>query len=310
MREIGFSAFATISLKRIITSNQLFILHLNTHTMHYYTTIIKTPPFKLLTYRCTPPKSTPVEWMSPWKWQCCNCKAIWELAVTQRCLDCTNSKYTGSSLRLGHSRDPALRRYLNRYRGIRPKESFDYDYWSVQNDWRRFRSAYNADPKAWERRTSRDLAGLKGAERRVMKGQIEKKRRTEITQKRLERMLNKTHNCEIDCDYPTQCDAEFEASVEGPDKKYPKLPLCGLDPAFGQDVTAPEDLDNKDEILAAYKDQEQDGRVETSQLASGDSETDTDDENDKEDREHGEEHDGGDNGEGVGEEALKTPRKL
>jgi hypothetical protein len=138
----------------------------------------------------------------------------------------------------------------------------------------------------------------------MMKAQIETKRRTEMTQHRLERILSNTYNCEIDCDYPSQCHSErFEAFMKRPDdviagkmamgipvygedgNDIGKLPLCGLIPEFDQEITDPEDLDDEDEILAAYEDNEQDEWFATSQVSPDSSE------DEEEHEEKGEEED-------------------
>jgi hypothetical protein len=134
-------------------------------------------------------------------------------------------------------------------------------------------------------------------------------------------MLSNTHNCEIDCDYPSQCHSErFEAMMNRPDevvtgtmsmgipvygedgRNIGKLPLCGLIPEFDQQMTEPEELDNEDEILAAYEDDEKDDWFATSQFSPDSSDEEDEDqekqeENDEEQEEHDEEHK-----EGQGEE--------
>ncbi|KAK6723053.1 hypothetical protein SNK04_001909 [Fusarium graminearum] len=231
----------------------------------------------MLSYSCNPSATPPSGKPSSWTWRCRHCNSTWRLAVARRCLRCLKTKTVGGINMIGHSRtSPERRRHcIKKHRGTRPAENHDYDYWTVHNDWRRFRSAYNANPEEWKQQNKKDLAGLRGEKRRVMKTQIETKRRTEITQQRLERMMSNTHNCEIDCDYPSQCHSErFEAFMNRPDEVIAgtmamgipvygedgedvgKLPLCGLVPEFDQEITGSEDLDNEDEILAAYEDDE------------------------------------------------------
>lgn len=53
-----------------------------------------------------------------------------------------------------------------------------------------------------------------------------------------------------------------------------KLPLCGLVPEFDQEITGSEDLDNEDEILAAYEDDEKDDWFATSQISPDSSDED------------------------------------
>ncbi|KAJ4261664.1 hypothetical protein NW762_007102 [Fusarium torreyae] len=183
------------------------------------------------------------------------------------------------------------RRRLRELRSIPAARGHDYDFWTAHNDWRRFRSAYEASPQAWRSRTMHDLAGYSGRERRIKKSQVETDRRTEITQARLERMLSETHSCEQDCDYPSQCHMErYQAFRRDPSKvigavrppatvddavDQAKLPLCGLLPEFDQHMTSPEEIDDFDEILLAYENQEQfDDWFVTSQHPSDDSDDD------------------------------------
>ncbi|KAH7179517.1 uncharacterized protein B0J16DRAFT_387347 [Fusarium flagelliforme] len=246
------------------------------------TEILKTPPPNMLSYTCAPPETPPAAKTPSWFWKCRLCRSQWKLAVTRRCLKCAKTKTVGGSKMIGLSRSDTWIREdrLDKNRTSRRARKHDYDYWTVHNDWRRFRSVYKADPEAWKRHTDSELFKLKGKERRVMKVQIEKSRRTEMTQQRLERMLKNTHNCDIDCDYPSQCHSErYEADLQEYDDvilrnmvmKIPnpaddgysigKLPLCGLVPDFvrlSPKTTDAEDLDSEDETLVAYEDQQED----------------------------------------------------
>ncbi|RBR23380.1 uncharacterized protein FIESC28_03856 [Fusarium coffeatum] len=243
------------------------------------TEILKTPPPNMLSYTGAPPETLPAAKPPSWFWKCSLCRSRWKLAVTRRCLRCTKTKTVGGSKMIGLSRSDEWQRNnrLDKHRASRRAKKHDYDYWTVHNDWRRFHSVYKADPEAWKGRTDSELFKLKGRERRVMKVQIEKSRRTEITQQRLERMLNNTHNCDIDCDYPSQCRSErYEADLQEFDDvvlrnmvmKIPnpdddgytigKLPLCGLIPGFSPKTTDAEDLDSEDETLVADEDQQAD----------------------------------------------------
>ncbi|KAJ4134824.1 hypothetical protein NW768_004432 [Fusarium equiseti] len=243
------------------------------------TEILKTPPPNMLSYTCAPPETPPAVKPPSWFWKCRLCRSKWKLAVTRRCLRCTKTKTVGGSEMIGLSRSDKWKRedMLDRHRASRRARKHDYDYWTIHNDWRRFRSVYKADPEAWKRRTASELFELRGKERRVMKVQIEKSRRTEMTQQRLERMLDNTHNCDIDCDYPSQCRSErYEADLQSFDEvilrnmciKIPnpagdghsigKLPLCGLIPDFSQKITDAEDLDSEEEPLITYEDQQED----------------------------------------------------
>ncbi|KAF4970711.1 hypothetical protein FSARC_2342 [Fusarium sarcochroum] len=244
----------------------------------------------MLTRNCTPPKSPPPGKPASWIWKCRRCSTTYKLSVTRRCLRCIETKMIGIS----HASTAKRRRRLRAISSIPAADGHDYDFWTAHNDWRRFRSVYEASPEAWRRRTMRDLAGTSGRERRIKKSQVETERRTEITQGRLERMLSLTHSCEQDCDYPSQCHTErYQAFLRDPSKvvgavqptatpddsdneeDQAKLPLCSLLPEFDQHMTSPEEIDDFDEILIAYESQEQfDDWFATSQLPSDDSDDD------------------------------------
>jgi hypothetical protein len=49
----------------------------------------------------------------------------------------------------------------------------------------------------------------------------------------------------------------FAPTYDEDEEDQGKLPLCGLLPEFDQEMTSPEDIDDQDEILAAYEAQEQ-----------------------------------------------------
>ncbi|KAM0351560.1 hypothetical protein ACHAPU_002568 [Fusarium lateritium] len=261
----------------------------------FTTTILTNPPPNMLNRNCIPPQNPPPGKPASWKWTCVRCKVSYKLAVTRRCLQCNSTrlfrdvKFIGASISKSYTR----RRRLRKLGLTPPADNHDYDFWSVHNDWRRFRSIYNTDPDAWNRRTMRDLAGSSSAARRAKKVEIETTRRSEITHDRFARMLNYTHSCEVDCDYPSQChterweafqkdpsmvtgDVEIFAPVYDEDEEdQGKLPLCGLLPEFDQDITSPEDIDDQDEILAAYEAQEQDEWFAAPQPNSDDDEDTT-----------------------------------
>ncbi|SPJ71305.1 uncharacterized protein FTOL_01033 [Fusarium torulosum] len=259
------------------------------------TTILTNPPPSMLTRKCIPPTTPPPGKPASWMWTCERCKISYKLAVTRRCLHCDSTRLLRNVKSIGASITKASirRRRLDRLRRIPVAENHDYDFWSVQNDWRRFRSIYMADPEAWKRRTMRDLAGSSGAVRRAKKFEIETNRRTEITQDRFQRMLNCTHSCESDCDYPSQCHTEryqvfqknpnmvaghveiFAPTYDEDEEDQGKLPLCGLLPEFDQEMTSPEDIDDQDEILAAYEAKEQDEWFAAPRSSSDDENEDT-----------------------------------
>ncbi|KAM0428577.1 hypothetical protein ACHAPT_006938 [Fusarium lateritium] len=231
-----------------------------------------------------PPFGTP----PPWQWRCKHCKTFYNIAVTRRCLICTESAYTGKSWT---NRKDRLRR-IRRNNRI-PLGEFDYEYWTTYNDWRRFRVAYESDPTGWKRRTSRELkATTTNRERRIVMRRLERKRRIEITDKRGKRFIKNTYSCEKDCDYPSQCHQErwaaykrtFRSGIRDPsgqvvgtlwppsyDEDEPKSPLCGLLPELEPDMegditmTSPESIDDDDEIISAYGLRDDDDQVKKTQ---------------------------------------------
>ncbi|KAF5027437.1 hypothetical protein F66182_458 [Fusarium sp. NRRL 66182] len=251
----------------------------------------------MLTRNCTPPMSPPIGTPEPLIWYCHSCSMAYKLSVTRRCLRCTSTQMTNVSYSPAAKRRRRL--HNRRLRSIPTAESHDYEFWTARNDWRRFRTFYEANPEAWKRRTMRDLAGALGRERRAKKSKIETWRRFEITKGRLERMLSMTHSCEKDCDYPSQCHSErYEAYMKNPKKVVGpvkpiaspnknddgedegKPPLCGLLPEFEQEVTDPEEVDDHDEILRAYE--SQDEWFATSQHPVDDSDNETNEKTDSE----------------------------
>ncbi|KAF4983972.1 hypothetical protein FZEAL_726 [Fusarium zealandicum] len=223
---------------------------------------------------------------SPWQWQCHRCQVMYNIAVTRRCLSCT------ATLSIGTSRSsPRRRRRRLRANKKTPNVEFDYDFWTIKNDWSRFRTAFVEDPAAWKRRSMRELGDSSGKERKVKRAQLEHERRLEITEERRRRFVRKTYNCEKDCDYPSQChheryrafmsvsDADIEENLS--DELVGKIippadgdleeiaPICGIlqpeidtpEPVINtpkMDITTPEHVDETDDIIMAYEDREQD----------------------------------------------------
>ncbi|KAL2684604.1 hypothetical protein Neosp_005683 [[Neocosmospora] mangrovei] len=102
----------------------------------------------------TPPPTPPFNYPVSWYWHCKRCNTNYNISVTRRCLTCSETVYVGKS----RSPPTARRRRINRNNKI-PLGSFHYEYWTMYNDWRRFRSAYEKDPHGWKRRTEKELEG-------------------------------------------------------------------------------------------------------------------------------------------------------
>ncbi|KAF4498486.1 hypothetical protein FAGAP_5337 [Fusarium agapanthi] len=251
----------------------------------------------MFTLNCIPPKEHPGGAPVPILWQCHGCNQEYKLSVTSRCIKCPSynsnppykylsgkssdgrptREYQESPLSDNNSPDsrftaeasPPSRKYSKR--PSLDLYNYDYEFWSQYNDWKRFRSEYEARPERWESRIKRSFDGLDSVQGRAKRYKFEVESRTHLTEERLERMLERKQNCELDCDYPSQCHSErYEALMKSPqkviggkfhptfydedDEKAGKLPLCELLPQFDQEMTTPEDIENdEDEILAAYK---------------------------------------------------------
>ncbi|KAF5619088.1 hypothetical protein F52700_11948 [Fusarium sp. NRRL 52700] len=251
----------------------------------------------MFTLNCIPPEDPPGGAPVPILWKCDRCEQVYRLSVTSRCIKCPSynsnppykylsgtspdgeptREYQKSPLSGNNSPDsrstaetsPPSRKYSER--PSRDLFNYDYEFWGQYNDWKRFRSEYEARPEKWERRIKRSFDGLNSVQRREKRYKFEVESRTNLAEERLERMLERKQNCELDCDYFSQCHTErYEASMKNPQKVtggtlHPpfydeddgiagKLPLCELLPQFGQEMTTPEDIENdEDEILAAYK---------------------------------------------------------
>ncbi|KAM5343181.1 hypothetical protein ACJ41O_014147 [Fusarium nematophilum] len=230
-------------------------------------------------YNTTPPSEPPPTEFTPWKWLCPRCKRTYRIAVTTRCLTCNMTCLRTATPVV--SRSPQRRRrHGHRRRPSSPAPSeFDGTFWALRNDWRRFRTAYESSPSAWKRRTMRELGGTSGIERRSRRAQLERIRRSDVTEDRWNRIIKKTQRCDQDCDYPSQCHVErykvvrrlIKSSVEWDDEDAPLLmkklfndayipadedvgdppSLVAFDPDM--EMTVPENINDNDEIIMAYE---------------------------------------------------------
>ncbi|KAF5563019.1 hypothetical protein FNAPI_2887 [Fusarium napiforme] len=252
----------------------------------------------MFTLNCIPPEDPPGGTPLPILWQCHRCEQEYRVSVTSRCLSCpsynSNPPYkylSGESSDGGPTRKyrpsplsgnddsrfttetekpPKSRKYSKR--PSLELYNYDYEFWFRYNDWKRFRSEYEARPESWESRIKRSFDGLDSVQGRAKRYKFEVESRTYLTEERLQRMLERRQNCEVDCNYPSQCHTErYEALMKSSEKvtggtfhptnyddeddEMPgKLPLCELMPQFDQEITSPEDVDvDEDEIFAAYK---------------------------------------------------------
>ncbi|KAF4431837.1 hypothetical protein F53441_13891 [Fusarium austroafricanum] len=259
--------------------------------------IAENPEPTMLTRNGNPSEVPPINKPAPWTWKCRRCRRIYKFSVIRRCLSCTATTRLGLSYRSREDREEIFKEQCQ----TQPTHEFDWEFWPIHNDWRRFRSAYEADPREWRRRTMRDLTGLKGGDRRVQKRGVERQRRQEITEGRLERMLSATWNCEKDCDYPWQCFTErcewtqrtpqavVASGLEGDVRRVAggfddKLPLCNLLPEFEAGVTVEGELGDE---------------VETEEDEASD-EDEADDEDEAGEDEAGDEEDSGNEDEAPG----------
>ncbi|KAG9506706.1 hypothetical protein J7337_000240 [Fusarium musae] len=128
--------------------------------------------------------------------------------------------------------------------------NYDYEFWVHYNDWKRSRTEYEARPETWESRIKRSFDGLDSVQGRAKRYKFEVESRTYLTEERLERMLERRQNCEIDCNYPSQCHTErYEALMKSSEKATGGT----FHPTnYDEDDEMP-DVDDEDEIFAAYK---------------------------------------------------------
>ncbi|ORY56831.1 uncharacterized protein BCR38DRAFT_111452 [Pseudomassariella vexata] len=125
------------------------------------------PPSPTLATPPPPPPRPPIAWI----WQCHSCLAVYQLAITRRCLICSHifctSRDTAPETSASHSR--------KRRRGTQNcRSQFDYGGWTAWGQWRR------------------KLLGIEvtGPEGQKMRESV---------------FVNRTHDCFTDCDYPCQC---------------------------------------------------------------------------------------------------------
>ncbi|KAI0384671.1 hypothetical protein F5Y04DRAFT_292995 [Hypomontagnella monticulosa] len=107
----------------------------------------------------------------PWLWQCHSCNTVYRIGCTRRCLICSHEYCVSSD-------PPKTRRGKKRRRssGMCASE-FDYSGWAEWGAWRRKVLGYDSN------------------------GRSEKRQREQA-------FADRTHNCMIDCDFPSECHHE------------------------------------------------------------------------------------------------------
>ncbi|KAI1760628.1 hypothetical protein GGR53DRAFT_509086 [Hypoxylon sp. FL1150] len=149
----------------------------------------------------------------PWLWQCHSCSTVYRIGITRRCLVCSH-EYCISS-------PPSTKRRGSKRR--RPSGScaseFDYSGWAEWGAWRR------------------KVVGLE------VKG----------TRQRERAFVAKTHNCVVDCDYPSECHhvryrLQNEAREEKQRERLQTLPEEPRSPPPAPPVVATRPVNPDDEL--------------------------------------------------------------
>ncbi|KAI2783183.1 hypothetical protein F4815DRAFT_460185 [Daldinia loculata] len=102
----------------------------------------------------------------PWLWQCHSCDTVYRIGCTRRCLVCSHNYCLSAT-------PPKTRRGKKRRRSGMCASEFDYNGWA---DW-----------GAWRRK----VLGMETV------GRTERRRE--------QAFLHESHNCMIDCNYPSEC---------------------------------------------------------------------------------------------------------
>ncbi|KAI1656552.1 hypothetical protein F4813DRAFT_363631 [Daldinia decipiens] len=102
----------------------------------------------------------------PWLWQCHSCDTVYRIGCTRRCLVCSHDYCLSATT-------PKTRRGKKRRRSGMCASEFDYNGWAEWGAWRR------------------KVLGMETV------GQSEKRRE--------QAFLYESHNCMIDCNYPSEC---------------------------------------------------------------------------------------------------------
>ncbi|KAF4344872.1 hypothetical protein FBEOM_1158 [Fusarium beomiforme] len=193
--------------------------------------IIDEQPVRWFTRNCIPPKDPPPGEPSPCTWRCSKCKKDWNISITSRCLTCQSTEKLQSKRDETDTPTSAPRRRSVVRRVYPTIGDFDFEFWAIHNDWRRFRSAYGKNPQKWERRIKRNFDRVSSTQRRVMRSKLEVKTRSQCHTERFEASKKEASRVTNGTLHPTKYG---EGGV--------KLPLCELLPEFDQEIIIPEDV--------------------------------------------------------------------
>ncbi|KAI1135793.1 hypothetical protein F5Y05DRAFT_393293 [Hypoxylon sp. FL0543] len=119
-----------------------------------------------------------------WLWQCHSCNTVYRIGCTRRCLVCSHEYCVSAD-------PPKARRGKKRRRGSGMCASeFDYNGWAEWGAWRRKVLGLEVLGRAGEKQRERAFA-------------------------------NRTHNCIMDCDYPSECHHErYRLHTEAVERRY------------------------------------------------------------------------------------------
>ncbi|KAK7947728.1 uncharacterized protein PG986_008614 [Apiospora aurea] len=124
--------------------------------------------------QCPPPPREPC----PFLWQCCSCYTTYRFSTTRRCLLCSHN-YCTREVAFGSNSSTSTNGKKRKRRNRYCRSEFDYEGWATWGAWRRghalrLESAREQDADA-------------------------------VLKRREQKFLNKTHDCSVHCDFPSQC---------------------------------------------------------------------------------------------------------
>lgn len=176
----------------------------------------------------SPPK-TP----SAWEWKCCQCRRIWNMAITRRCLSCSHHLClaTPEEQQRRRTQPPKSRGKGNSRRQQRTRfcrTEFDYAGWRERNAWRREQlAAQRGLEDAEKQQTRRSLrvryrgdepvsdAAATAATRAEALAWLAERQRRKMDRARQRAFADRTHDCWRDCDFPSECMHAFRRARAG-----------------------------------------------------------------------------------------------
>ncbi|KAH7153289.1 hypothetical protein EDB81DRAFT_452310 [Dactylonectria macrodidyma] len=191
---------------------------------------------------------------SCWSWKCHSCGRMYNLAATRRCLHCSHRSCIGK---------PPNKE--NRYRVCR--SAFDYEGWAAIG---------------YYRRSQKDLSS-------AIQENRARQTKAELDEERLNRFINRTHDCSKDCDYPSECHNERLRSRPSQVEASPVD--CPIDPALFATVETIESIEQEDSVTKGNS-SDNDGDNEAFSDENGTSDEEADQEDGQKD-ESSDEEDGG-----------------